>query len=243
VLLVDDDLELCDLVKEYLRQEAFVVEAVHDGKRGIERALSGQHAVIVLDVMLPSVNGLDLLRQIRTESTTPVLMLSARGEDIDRILGLEIGADDYLSKPFNPRELVARIRAILRRARSPSGELSWTAQVPERTYFDDIELDKGARIARRADQDLALTTAEFNLLEVFLRAPGRIISRQDLAKEVLGRDFSPFDRSIDVHVSNLRKKLGPRPDGNERIRAARGVGYLFTFPANPKRKQESDRKP
>jgi two-component system response regulator CpxR len=184
--------------------------------------------------MLPAMQGFEVLRQIRAQSPIPVLMLTARGDDLDRILGLELGADDYLPKPFNPRELAARIRAILRRAKPQPSELA--PQLPEPILLGDLELDNAARVVRRGGEPLNLTTVEFQLLEVLLRAAGQVVTREVLVRDVLGREFSPFDRSIDVHVSNLRKKLGPHPDGTERIKGVRGFGYLYAVPNHPRRK-------
>jgi two-component system response regulator CpxR len=232
VLVIDDDIELCELVAEYLKQEGFEVEAVHDGAQGIEQALSGDYALVVLDVMLPGVNGFDVLRRVRAKSRTPVLMLTARGEEVDRIVGLEIGADDYLSKPFNPRELVARIRAILRRTKSAPPETPGKLEV---LSVGDIELDKGARVVRRAGKPVELTAVEFDLLEILLRSAGHVVTREELFKSVLGREFTPFDRSIDMHVSNLRKKLGHRINGTERIKTIRAVGYIYAHPSAPSR--------
>jgi two-component system, OmpR family, response regulator CpxR len=234
VLVVDDDVELCELLAQYLKAEGFDLEAVANGEQGVGRALSGDHALVVLDVMLPAMQGFEVLRQIRAQSPIPVLMLTARGDDLDRILGLELGADDYLPKPFNPRELAARIRAILRRAKPQPPELA--PQLPEPILLGDLELDNAARVVRRGGELLNLTTVEFQLLEVLLRAAGQVVTREVLVRDVLGREFSPFDRSIDVHVSNLRKKLGPHPDGTERIKGVRGFGYLYAVPNHPRRK-------
>jgi two-component system response regulator CpxR len=229
VLVIDDDTELCELVAEYLTREGFAVEAAHDGVSGAERALSGEHALVALDVMLPGLNGLDVLRRVRAEGgRVPVLMLTARGSDVDRIIGLEIGADDYLPKPFNPRELVARIRAILRRARPASDDTAQAAPRGDLTSVGDIELDRAARAARRDGGTLELTAVEFELLETLLRAAGTVVARETLSEKALGRKLTPFDRSVDVHVSNLRRKLGPRRDGSERIKAVRSVGYIYT---------------
>src|SRR5216117_392744 len=166
ILVIDDDVELCTLVGEYLAPEGFLVECAHDGKRGLEAAVTGEHLLVVLDVMLPALNGFDVLRRLRDGSRIPVLLLTARGEDVDRIVGLEIGADDYLPKPFNPRELVARIRAILRRTRSP--EAGRETQIPEMLRVGDIELDPATRTVRHAGQPVDLTSVEFNLLQVLL---------------------------------------------------------------------------
>jgi two-component system response regulator CpxR len=234
ILIVDDDVELCKLLAERLGPEGFAIEAVHDGARGLERALSKEHALIILDLMLPGLAGLDVLRRLRAQSPVPVLILTARGEDVERILGLEIGADDYLPKPFNPRELLARIRAILRR----TTQVAITAGP---LVAGDLRLDPAAREVWLNDTPVDLTSVEFALLEILLRAPGRILTREQLTESVLGRKLGPFDRVVDVHVSNLRRKLGPAP-GGERIKSVRGSGYLFVArsEADPKRK-EADR--
>jgi two-component system response regulator CpxR len=224
ILVIDDDVELSELVAEYLTPEGFTVEAVHDGEEGVARVGARPYALVVLDVMLPGIGGFEALRRIRAGSSIPVLMLTARGGDVDRIVGLELGADDYLPKPFNPRELVARIRAILRRTRTEAGPR-------ERLLVSDLELDPGAREVRRAGQKVELTTVEFDLLETLLRGAGQVVTRERLAQEALGRNFSPLDRSVDMHVSNLRKKLGPAPHGGDRIKAIRGVGYIYALPS------------
>lgn len=230
ILVIDDDVELCSLVTEYLKPEGFQVEAVHDGKMGLNRALSGDHLLVVLDVMLPALNGFDVLRRLRDGSRVPVLLLTARGEDVDRIVGLEIGADDYLPKPFNPRELVARIRAILRRTHSGAGE----ALVPDIIKVGDVELDPARRSVHHHGKPVELTSVEFGLLQVLLREAGRVVTREALVDEVLGRKFSPFDRSIDMHVSKVRKKLGDT-DTEDHIKTVRGAGYIFAL-TRPKAK-------
>jgi two-component system response regulator CpxR len=223
ILVIDDDVELCTLVTEYLEPEGFQVEAIHDGRHGLERALNGEELLVVLDVMLPGMNGLDVLRQIRNTSKIPVLLLTARGEDVDRIVGLEIGADDYLPKPFNPRELVARIRAILRRTQGSEK----TDEVPDVVRVGDVELDPATRTVVQNGKEVELTSVEFNLLQVLLREAGRVVTREHLVDTVLGRKFSPFDRSIDMHVSKVRKKLGDSDGGTDHIKTVRGVGYIF----------------
>ena len=222
ILVIDDDAELCKLVARFLTAEGFRVETVRTSTQGVERARSREHELIVLDVMLPGMDGFEILRRLRMASRTPVLMLTARGDDLDRILGLEIGADDYLPKPFNPRELAARIRAILRRANA-----SASAPNSAPLVVADLELNPNSRVARIRREVLNLTTIEFDLLDKFMKSVGRVIGREELVKEVLGREFSPFDRSIDTHVCNLRKKIGPYSNGTERIKNVRGVGYLF----------------
>jgi len=229
ILVIDDDEELCELLTQYLVPEGFEVESVHDSAKGIERALSGEHDFVVLDVMLPGVNGFEVLRTVRKSSPISVLMLTARGEDVDRIVGLEIGADDYLPKPFNPRELVARIRAIQRRGETKKEEKADT-HLSEKIIVADVILDTGTRVVQKAGKNVDLTAAEFDLLKILLRSAGHVVSRRDLVTKVLGRGLDPFDRSIDVHISSLRKKLGHKIKGVERIRTIRGIGYLYAMP-------------
>ena len=224
VLVVDDDAELCQLVTRFLAREGFEISWALSGAAGIDQALAEDYSLIMLDVMMPDTNGFDVLRRIRQQSRTPVLMLTARGDTHDRIQGLELGADDYLPKPFDPAELVARIRAILRRAAPPS--ISALA-------VGDLELDGGSRTVRRRGLPVDLTTVEFDLLATLMRAAGSTVSREDLVRTVLRREFSPFDRSIDTHVCNLRRKLGPLEGGGERIKGVRGAGYLYCSPAKP----------
>lgn len=220
VLLIDDDAELCGLVTRFMAAEGFAVDAATNGRQGVTRALSGDYTLILLDVMMPDMNGFDVLRRIRAESRIPVLMLTAKGDTLDRVLGLEMGADDYLPKPFDPPELAARVRAILRRASvQPAGHAL--------IVVADVELDADTRTVRKKGKVIDLTTVEFDLLAALVRAAGRTVSREDLARDVLGREFSPFDRSIDTHVCNLRKKIGLLEDGTERIKGVRGAGYLY----------------
>jgi DNA-binding response OmpR family regulator len=232
VLIIDDDVELCELVTEFLEPENFRIEAVHSGTQGLELALSQNFDLIVLDVMLPGTRGFEVLQRLRATSRVPVIMLTARGEDVDRILGLEIGADDYLPKPFNPRELAARIHAVLRRTIVPVP----TTPPAERLHLGDIDFDPATRTVLRSTDEIELTSAEFDLLAAFLHSPGVVLGREALAQQVLGRDLVPFDRSLDVHVSNLRRKLGALPDGRERIKSIRGVGYLYAAPDLAKKK-------
>ena len=226
LLVVDDDAELCQLVTRFLTREGFEISRAPGGDVGVERALAESYSLIMLDVMMPDTDGFEALRRIRLQSRTPVLMLTARGDTHDRIRGLEMGADDYLPKPFEPAELVARIRAILRRS-APRGP------VPAAIAIGDVELDGGTRAVRRKGSPVDLTTVEFDLLAALMRLAGNKVSREDLVRDVLGRDFSPFDRSIDTHVCNLRRKLGPLDDGGERIKGVRGTGYLYASPAKP----------
>jgi two-component system response regulator CpxR len=218
LLIIDDDAELCALLTEFLAREGFSVVSEHDGARGLELALEGNFALVVLDLMLPSLHGFAVMKQLRAKSRVPVLMLTARGEDVDRIVGLELGADDYLAKPFNPRELVARIRAILRRAQSPS---------KGRLETNGVTIDPGARSVTCDGQEIEMTTLEFDILEVLMRAAGRVVSRDALTESMYNRKATPFDRSIDMHVSHLRRKL----EGERTlIKTVRGVGYQFCRP-------------
>jgi DNA-binding response OmpR family regulator len=228
LLVVDDDRDLCHLVTQYLEPEGFTLSVVHTGGEGTKSAVEGDYELIVLDVMLPDKKGFDVLREIRMRVRTPVLMLTAKGDEFDRVLGLELGADDYLPKPFSPRELIARISAILRRSGWQSE--SSAASRPPVIRSGDIELDLAARTVSRAGELLKLTSAEFDLLRAFFESPGQVLTREVLVANVLDRKFSPFDRSIDLHVSNLRRKLGPQNDGAERIRSVRGIGYLYAWP-------------
>jgi DNA-binding response OmpR family regulator len=219
LLIIDDDVELCALLIERLAEDGFDLSAVHNGIDGLELANNGSYSLVILDVMLPRMGGIDVLKQLRARSSVPVLMLTARGDDIDRIIGLEVGADDYLPKPFNPRELVARIKAILRRMDERRTGL-------EKFTAGDILIDTSLREAYVGDRPLPLTTIEFDLLEVLVRNPGRALSREYLTSVALGRKLGAFDRTIDVHISNLRRKLDEHP-GIQRIKTIRGSGYLL----------------
>lgn len=232
ILVIDDDIELCELLTDYLSNENFTVETVNDGQQGAERALASEYVLVVLDVMLPGLNGFDVLRKIRECSKVPVLMLTARGDDIDRIVGLELGADDYLPKPFNPRELVARIRAIQRRVEVTEPKSPAMPKMAE-LKVGDLVLCTTNRTVKRGAENIELTSVEFSLLEVLLSSAGAVISRDDLVEKVLGRRLSAYDRSIDVHVSALRKKLGHFEGSTERIRTIRSVGYLYSLPEGP----------
>ncbi|HEX6546170.1 MAG TPA: response regulator transcription factor [Bryobacteraceae bacterium] len=227
ILVIDDDVEMTEMLQEYLAPEGFTIEACSNGDSGLKRALQGNCVLVILDVMLPRLNGFELLRRLRTKSSVPVLMLTSRSEAIDRIIGLQSGADDYLPKPFDPEELVARVKAILRRTEPNVLRTEETCDV---FALADIVLDNKARIVRRAGCIVQLTAAEFDLLRTFLRSAGRVLSREELLREVLDRQFSPFDRSIDNHVSSLRKKLGPQEGGLDRIRAVRNAGYVYPMP-------------
>jgi two-component system response regulator CpxR len=218
ILVIDDDTELCSLLTEFLRNENYQVSCSHDGKRGLEEALSSNPDLVVLDVMLPTFDGFEVLRRLRPQSRVPVLMLTARGEDVDRIVGLELGADDYLPKPFNPRELAARIRAILRRMEPRPQSTDGRLEVA------GVTLDPGSREVWRDGKRVDLTTFEFDILEMLMRAAGRVLSRDALMENLYQRKATPFDRSIDMHISHLRKKLEA---GDDLIKTIRGVGYQF----------------
>jgi two-component system OmpR family response regulator len=224
VLLVDDDVELCRMLAEYLAPEGFDVHAVHDGELGARDAATGGYDAIVLDVMLPRLNGIDALRQIRQTSRVPVIMLTAKGDDVDRIVGLELGADDYLPKPCNPRELVARLRAVLRRsAAAPAPPAEATVRAPVRV--GDVVVRPGERVAEWRGAPVDLTSTEFNVLEVLARHAGEVVTKADLSARALGRPLERYDRSIDMHVSSLRRKLGTLADGRSPIQTVRGAGY------------------
>jgi DNA-binding response OmpR family regulator len=220
VLLVDDDVDLSAMLKEYLEHEGFAVDVVHDGESGVRLALANGHDIAVLDVMMPGISGIEALRRIRAASRMPVLMLTARGDDVDRVLGLELGADDYVPKPCTPRELVARLRAILRRTASAATAAEQTTILAGR-----LHLWPDKRRAEWDGQPMDLTSTEFNLLEALARQVGNVVGKSALSELGLGRPLSRYDRSIDVHVSNLRQKLGSLPDGRSWIQTVRGIGY------------------
>ncbi|MCC6608509.1 MAG: response regulator transcription factor [Burkholderiales bacterium] len=225
ILLVDDDAELLAMLGEYLAPEGFEVETAADGESGVQRAVAGGFDVVVLDVMLPRLSGLEALRRLRQVSTVPVLMLTAKGDDVDRIVGLELGADDYLPKPFNPRELVARMRALLRRARAPAPDAGTKER--EELRAGEVLVRPKERAATWRGEALELTSTEFNLLEALVRNAGRVLSKAELSEQVLGRSLTRYDRGIDMHVSNLRRKLGALADGRSPIQTVRGLGYQF----------------
>ena len=219
ILLVDDDAELCTLMSQFLTREGFTVEYENDGPSGLEKAVQPGIGLVVLDVMLPGLDGFAILRKLRERSKVPVMMLTARGEDVDRIVGLELGADDYLPKPFNPRELAARIRAILRRY-----EARPAAAGTPRLEINGITLDAGSRQVTAQGRAVELTTFEFDILEMLMRNAGRVLSRDALMENFYNRKATPFDRSIDMHISHLRKKL---ESGDTLIKTIRGIGYQF----------------
>lgn len=228
ILIIDGDVELCEFLTQYLEPEGFEVSAVHDGAKGVGQVWEGEYDLILLDVNLPTAKGFEVLSRIRAHSSTPVIMVSARGDDVDRIVGLEMGADDYMPKPFNPRELVARIRAVLRRTKQENAE-STPGSPARKLRVGDVQLDLGARLVLKSGVPVDLTSVEFNILEMLLRRAGQLVSRSELVEAVLGRPLSPYDRSIDVHVSKLRKKLGHEVYGLERIKSIRGVGYQYAL--------------
>ena len=216
LLIVDDDTELCSLLQQFLQREGYAVECVHEGRAGLEQAQQGGFDLIILDVMLPGIDGFEILKRLRVDSKVPVLMLTARGQDVDRIIGLELGADDYLPKPFNPRELSARVKAILRRTETKTNR--------GRVEVNGVALDPGTREVTCDGKPVDVTTLEFDILEQLMRNAGRVVSRDGLMESLYNRKATPFDRSIDMHVSHLRRKLeGGRPV----IKTIRGVGYQF----------------
>jgi two-component system, OmpR family, response regulator CpxR len=217
LLLVDDDRELCRMIAEYLAPEGFAVTAIHDGAQALPTMESRPVRMMILDVMLPGLSGLEVLRRLRAQCDLPVLMLTARGDDVDRVVGLELGADDYLPKPFNARELVARVRSILRRAQGISHRAG-------RLAVGQITLDRGARQASFSGESLALTGAEFRILEALMQQAGDVVSREQLVQQALGRRLLPWDRSVDTHISNLRRKLAQH-GGDALILSVRGSGY------------------
>lgn len=223
ILLVDDDVELCRMLAEYLGAEGFTVHAVHDGEQGAREARDGGYDAVILDVMLPRLNGIDALRRVRDASRVPVIMLTAKGDDVDRIVGLELGADDYLPKPCNPRELVARLRAVLRRSAAAPATSASRSMIEA----GDCAVRPGERIATWHGRPLDLTSTEYNVLEALLRSAGQLVTKAELSERALGRPLERYDRSIDMHVSSLRRKLGTLADGRSPIQTVRGAGYQF----------------
>ena len=219
LLLADDDIELSALLKEYFESEGFDVRLAHDGREALDELRRPGLDLVVLDVMMPEVSGLEVLKELRKDSRMPVIMLTARGDDMDRILGLELGADDYVPKPCNPRELLARIRAVMRRAQG--------AVEHGLIQVDDLELNHGNRTLRMGGEAVELTSTEFSILLSLLNHRGEVVSKRDLYLSALGREPVPHDRSVDMHVSNLRRKLGPDPAGENRIETIRGIGYQY----------------
>ncbi len=225
ILVIDDDRELCAMLAEYLSADGFVVSQAHDGAAGVQALRDHDHSLVVMDISMPVMDGFDALREIRGFSEVPVLMLTARGDELDRIVGLELGADDYLPKPFNPRELTARLRAILRRSQPLADDQSDCT-------VGDLRLEPRSLSLYRGDQPLNVTATEYAVMEYLMRAAGRIIDKNDLSQRALGRALTPYDRSLDTHISNLRRKLGPLPNGEARIKTVRGRGYQLLIPAD-----------
>lgn len=223
ILLIDDDIELCDLMIQFLSSEGYEVEAAHDGISGLETLQSGDYDLAVLDIMMPGKNGMDVLRELRQSSNLPVIMLTARGEEMDRIIGLELGADDYVPKPCNPRELSARIRAVLRRAETnvQSSQSSNTNQ------FGSIEWHPQSRSIYEHGKAIELTATEYNILAALMEHAGEVVSKQELSKAALGKRYGPFDRTLDVHIGHLRKKLSTISNEQPRIKTVHSVGWLF----------------
>ncbi len=228
ILLIEDDTDLCTMLQSYLGRHGFNVVTVHNGERGLREALTGRFAMVLLDVMLPGLDGFEVLRRLRTSSSIGVLLLTARGEDVDRIVGLEIGADDYLPKPFNPRELLARIRAVMRRrAGSESAPAERPSAVP--LVVTGLELEVASRTVQYNGTALDLTAVEFNLLQMLMQFAGTVVDRQKLAEHALGRKLNSFDRSLDMHVSRLRRKLDEAGSLGDQVKTIRGTGYQFAI--------------
>jgi two-component system response regulator CpxR len=223
VLLVDDDPQLCIMLAEYLHREGFRVTSVHDGQAGVDAVAEGGYDVVVMDITMPVMDGFEALRRIRTTSEVPVVMLTARGDEVDRIVGLEIGADDYLPKPFNPRELAARLRAVLRRTHiSPTGNDD-TGPVEQ----GDIRIEPGSRRLWKKGEPVPVTATEFVIVELLMRSAGQLVTKDELMEKGLGRRLTPYDRSLDTHIANLRRKLGTADDDSPMIKTVRGQGYIF----------------
>jgi len=219
ILIIDDDIELCNMLAEYLKSEDFVVNMAHDGQAGVAQINANSYDAVVLDVMMPKMDGFSVLRELRPTNTTPIIMLTAKGDDIDRIVGLEMGADDYLPKPCNPRELVARIKAVLRRTQL-------TAPIQDEIKTGDIIVTPKSRKAFKNNSEIPLTSSEYNLLEVLARQVGQVVAKETLSEQALGKKLTAYDRSIDMHMSKLRQKLGD--DNQQLIQTVRGMGYQLT---------------
>ncbi len=224
ILLIDDDVELSELLGEYLSMEGYELTPVHNGEDGLQQALSGKFDLILLDVMLPKKNGFEVLRNLRAQSSIPVIMLTARGESVDRVLGLEHGADDYIAKPYDPHELIARVKALFRRV-DMAGDAD--APVGPELKVGDLQLNPSTRMATLAGTELPLTGAEFGVLQCLMENVGQLVDKDSLSIASLGRPLMAYDRSIDMHVSNLRKKLGKRPDDSDWIKTVRSRGYML----------------
>jgi two-component system response regulator CpxR len=238
ILVVDDDQELCELLVQYLQRGGFSVECVYDGEAGLARAADGSFEVMILDVMLPGLTGFEVLRRLRRTSMVPVLMLTACGEDVDRIVGLELGADDYLPKPFNPRELVARIQAVLRRAAPGAARPGDAAAGASPIILNDLAIHLERREATYGGHLIPLTTVEFDVLRLLAVASGRVVSRVDISTAALGRAYTAYDRSVDMHVMNLRRKLQSFAGERVQIKTVRSAGYLLVLESAPPARRE-----
>ena len=223
LLLIDDDKELCSMLQSYLAQEGFSIDAVHSGEVAVDTVLENDYELVILDIMLPGLSGFEVLKAIRETSSVPVLMLTARGEDVDSVIGLELGADDYLAKPCSPRVLIAHIRAILRRSHIVDSD-----DKDERLSIGEIELYPQSRTIYREKDPVTLTSTEFTILETLMKNAGSVVNKNQLSEIALGRKLAHYDRSLDVHISNVRKKLGFMSENNNRIRTIRNVGYLYS---------------
>ncbi len=224
ILLVDDDQELCELLSRYLQREGIETDQVHTGTEGLEQGLSQPYDAMVLDIMLPGMSGLEVLTELRKKSDLPVVMLTAKGDEMDRIVGLEVGADDYLPKPCNPRELIARLRAVLRRTQNDNNPTSAEDDV---IRIDELEIDHSQHQVLKNSEPLELTVTEYNILNTLVSHLGKVVEKNQLAEEAMSRSLTLFDRSLDMHLSNLRKKLGMHDSGQTRIKTIRGVGYMY----------------
>lgn len=222
ILLVDDDQELCELLARYLQREGIETDQVHTGPEGLEQGLAEPYDAMVLDIMLPGMSGLEVLTELRKKSDLPVVMLTAKGDEMDRIVGLEVGADDYLPKPCNPRELIARLRAVLRRAQPEASTVE-----DDVIRIDELEIDHSQHQVLKNNEPLELTVTEYNILNTLVSHLGKVVEKNQLAEEAMSRSLTLFDRSLDMHLSNLRKKLGMHDDGQTRIKTIRGVGYMY----------------
>jgi DNA-binding response OmpR family regulator len=229
ILLIEDDIDLCTMLKSYLGRHGFNVVTVHNGERGLREALTGRFEMVLLDVMLPGLDGFEVLRRLRTSSSIGVLLLTARGEDVDRIVGLEIGADDYLPKPFNPRELLARIRAVMRRRAGSESAPAERQPAAVPLVVTGLELEVASRTVQYNGTALDLTAVEFNLLQMLMQFAGTVVDRQKLAEHALGRKLNSFDRSLDMHVSRLRRKLDEAGSLGDQVKTIRGTGYQFAI--------------
>jgi len=225
IIIIDDDPKLCELIKEYLEPLGYEVSTAHTGPEGLEKVLQGDFSAVILDVMLPGMDGFEVLKNIRHKSNVPVLMLTGRGEEADRVVGLEIGADDYLPKTFSTRELLARLRAVTRR--SSSAVSTEAEEIEPEIINGQLHISHSSRTAALGDMPLKLTSLEYDLLLSLARARGRVKSREQILEDIAGRDYDVFDRSIDVHISALRQKLGDNPKDPTYIRTIRSVGYMM----------------